>query len=290
MKATRLAAFFSEGDQWGPTERQFELAGRRHVIKPRRQVNGSVKSQDDDPLLRSIAEVARGARAVAEQYAPAIHEASQVLVRVATEWGSWIQIACAEVDRTARLAQSLGMVGWTMPLNASIEDWYSLVNTAYDAASADTVFDAYYANHNGAARHELLQNLLARSDLADWRPLIAEVAFALDAEKYRLCIPSLLATFEGVASRWSDRFGKQSGRNDFFRRTLRGMEANSFDSFAWSAMEAFVDTLYAQAKQTKPLILNRHWILHGRSPSEANLTDCLRLLQAIHTALELDLR
>ncbi len=52
-------------------------------------------------------------------------------------------------------------------------------------------------------------------------------------------------------------------------------------------MAAFVEMLYARAGKSKPRQLSRHWVAHGRGLPDARLADCLRLLQAIHTTLEL---
>ena len=39
----------------------------------------------------------------------------------------------------------------------------------------------------------------------------------------------------------------------------------------------------ASSANAKPMVVNRHWILHGRGIPDGTQTDCLRLLQAIHT-------
>jgi hypothetical protein len=233
-------------------------------------------------LAENIAEPFRVAAAAAAALMPAIARAAQVF-----------QAAQAELDRTFQNARLLGAMGWTLPYNVYLEDFHRLVGAATDAQSADAAFASYYAERDGVAKRELLVDLLSRPDLADWRPLMEEVALSIEAGRYRVSVPALLAVFEGVASRWTPEFWRSKTRNGlggrevFFRTKLSQLAANSVEFFEWSAMEAFVHALYSQAGEQKPLMLNRHWILHGKGLPDANLTDCLRLLQAIHTALEM---
>ena len=54
----------------------------------------------------------------------------------------------------------------------------------------------------------------------------------------------------------------------------------------WRSYKGFAEALYAYVDfhaSEKPAFLNRHYILHGRGIADSNLTDCLRLPQALHT-------
>lgn len=247
---------------------------------------------------RSVAELTVGFRTI---FAGIVdHSAFRQFAGIAASFPTWLSklaqtvtAAQAGIDRTLRGAKSLGAMGWTLPYNASLQDWQSLVIAATDIGAADAAFGAYYDQYDGTARRSLIQDLLSRDDLADWRPLMEEVAVNVEAGRFRVSVPALLAVFEGIAHRWTPDFWTRQtrdgrrGRDPFFRAKLSGLAADSFEFFEWSAMEAFVSALYSQAGERKPLMLNRHWILHGRGLPDANSTDCLRILQAIHTALEL---
>jgi hypothetical protein len=243
-----------------------------------------------ESLARTLVEALAPAHDVlsraAQAYAPLIQDGLTALANFVAEWGPRILTAREELDRMLRQSVEVGKAGWTMPFNAALDEWHALLGMSSDPASADAAFEAYYANYGGQPRRDLVNDLLSRADLAEWKPLIEEVAFALDAGKYRICVPALIPVFEGVARRWEPRFDKRSGREDFFRKKLRALNSDSFDFYEWSAMAAFVETLYIFAGETKPLRLSRNWILHGHGLPDANLADCLRLLQAIHSLLE----
>lgn len=255
-----------------------KLKGFAHTVAEARLVFGALVQSVAEPLLPLM----RQAAATVAGFMPAFAEAARAA-----------QAAQTELDRTLRNAKSLGAMGWTVPYSASLQDLHRLVNAATDAQSADAAFAAYYGENDGAARRELLQDLLSRDDLADWRPLMEEVAVNVEAGRFRVSVPALLAVFEGVAHRWTPDFWTRQtrdgrrGRDPYFRAKLSGLAEDSIEFFEWSAMEAFVGALYSQAGELKPLMLNRHWILHGRGLPDANSTDCLRLIQAIHTGLEL---
>jgi hypothetical protein len=59
--------------------------------------------------------------------------------------------------------------------------------------------------------------------------------------------------------------------------------ADSFTDYFWRSIKAFVDQVFTKAGKSRPPMLNRHWILHGRGISDGTQVDCLRLLQAVRT-------
>lgn len=223
--------------------------------------------------MRAIEPVARMASQAIATWAPAVAE----VVRTAqVDW-----------NRLLKGTEALGALGWTMPFDATLVDLRSLVDAASDASSADAAFEAYYLRNEGAARRDLIADLLTRADLEDWRPLLTEVAACLEDQRFRVAVPALLSIFEGVAHRWTKDFWTARRRAEWFNSKISGLAQDSFDLAAWTAMRAFVEALYARASDTRPVIMNRHWILHGKGLPEASQIDCLRLLQAIHTAVEL---
>jgi hypothetical protein len=205
---------------------------------------------------------------------------------LSSSWLETIRKGFREFDEALQNAEALGRLGWTVPLNASLPECVELLRAATTAEDADKAFTHFYSKDGGAHRAELVEDLLSQPDLAEWRDLLGEVAWAIEAAKYRVAVPALLGAFEGAAYvKWTTRFGHESGRTAFFNKKIADLEPGSYDYLTWSAVRAFVEALYKEAKQTKPLLLNRHWVLHGRGPADAELADCVRLLQAIHTAV-----
>lgn len=241
-----------------------------------------------------LAEAAKHARhtmepvvRVAESFGGILGEIHKSMRPVfALGWVDAITRSFRAFDEALESAESMGRLGWTVPLNVGLHQCVALLRAATDAESIDAAFLEFYSADAGARRAELLADLIDRPELLGWRGSLEEIAFALDAGKYRIAVPTLLATFEGVAiARLSPRFWRSDGRKDFFDERLALHPAGSFDEVMWRALRAFVEELYRGTFEERPRALNRNWIMHGRGPAEASLADSLRLLQAIETAL-----
>ncbi len=185
-------------------------------------------------------------------------------------------------------AEALGRLGWTLPLNAPVRDLVRLLLVVPDGREAvDAAFAQFYAANANEPLLVLLADLRQDERLAEFGALFEEVAFGLDHEKYRLVVTALIPLFEGVARRCLiDKFWKEKPRERFFGDKIASCDPDSFRRIAWSATKAFVEELY-KCDDPKPLVLNRHWILHGRGPADASLVDALRLLQATQTVVSL---
>ncbi len=195
------------------------------------------------------------------------------------------------VEAAMKNAEDLGSMGWTLPMNASLRECVDLLLEVPNGPEAiDAAFAHFYADNEKESLLLLLADLRQHERLAEFGALLEEVAFGLDHEKYRLVVTALIPMFEGVARRcWDDGFWKGAARNRFFTDKIAASAPDSFDSIVWSATRAFVEELYKKNidGDPKPLVLNRHWISHGRGPADASLVDALRLLQAIHTVVSL---
>lgn len=195
-----------------------------------------------------------------------------------------------DIEDALANAEAMGRAGWTMPLNASFPECIELLQAATSPESADKAFVAFYSKDDREPLKELLANLRQQPKVTEFRELLEEVAFALEAQKFRLAVPALLAAFDGVTLRcWDKGVWKKLAREDFLTRKLESLEKGSADHIYWSAIEAFAETLYTPVlgDAPKPQLLSRHWVMHGRGPADGNLADCLRLLQAIHTVVSL---
>lgn len=244
------------------------------------QVNAAMRPYNE--LTKQLAEMTKPFASLLEQYNNALKPLFD------SGWLKAVNEGFKQFGEALANAEAMGRCGWTVPLNADVGECIRLLRAAHDPESADRAFVAFYSDHEGARFAELLVDLLNRPELVEWHPLLEEVIFAIDAGKYRVAIPALLCTFEGVAQRaWTKQFDNGPGRAAFFDRKLKGLAPDAFQRPLWSSMKAFVGELYVQARETKPVSLNRHWILHGREPAAGNFADCLRLLQAIHTAVTL---
>ena len=215
-----------------------------------------------------------------QRHAPAIERALEAL-----------EHANQTVDLAMQNAETMGRLGWTFPMNASLYECVTLLHETPNGAEAlDAAFANFYFESEKESLPLLLADLRQHERIAEFGPLLEEVEFGLDHEKYRLVVTALIPLFEGVARCcWTDGFWKGTAREQFFTAKIATSAPESFDRVVWSAMRAFVERLYEQNHQgdPKPLALNRHWILHGRGPADASGVDALRLIQAVHTVVSL---
>ena len=214
-------------------------------------------------------------------------EMAMISERQAAVWNE-INRAFADGIRSAEKvlekAEVLGKFGWALPMHASPRELVWLVERSIDLESANQVFREYYTAC-GASRYRcLMTELVGDEALEKWRGYLQEIGQAYDQGLYRVCVPALFATLDGIAYyNWTTKFYKSHGRQQFFKSKMNGLD--SFDACIWQSVAAFVKIVFKEATPTnsEPMIVNRHWILHGRGIPDGTQTDCLRLLQAIHT-------
>jgi hypothetical protein len=154
----------------------------------------------------------------------------------------------------------------------------------------DAFFEAFYSAESGAEFERLAADLLAGRETARWRTLLAQCVNAYHRTDYLLVVPSLLAIFEGTLANVVD---KPHARNPqrLASEELRQTETN-LERAPWISIQSFTNTIFGSAHfaDQRPLLLNRHWVLHGRDVPDWNRADCLRLFQAIHTLGAVKLR
>jgi hypothetical protein len=189
-------------------------------------------------------------------------------------------------ERTARL----GGYGWTLPMLATSHEPLLIIKLSTDEASADAAFVEFYTGNDAGRRNlqELQQDLLSHNDIKECRPLLEEAIFCLENGKYRSCVASLLPLVEGVLAKnpdWNDK----TKRNGLFAAKLQSAPPGSIEHTEWLSVQKFCDGLFACSDfgdaANRPTRLNRHWILHGRNIPSGELSDCLRLLQALGTII-----
>jgi hypothetical protein len=192
-------------------------------------------------------------------------------------------------------AEYLGGLGWTIPMQATPAEYIELMSGIGDIDSADEVFKKYYMEDNASRLQYLKKGILSSKDLLQWKSVIEEALLNYDEGRPRSCVALLLPMIEGVtATKFScPNFHKREAREIFFGTKLNAIK-NPEDNliyFLWRSYKGFTETLFKYidfcSKSTKPSVLNRHWLLHGRSILSSNETDCLRLFQALETIARL---
>jgi hypothetical protein len=188
------------------------------------------------------------------------------------------------LTKAMKRAERLGAFGWTIPMNLTPEGIVWLLGQATTGRAADKAFETFYFGDGNRALNHLKDMLVSEDRLKRYRPLLEEISKALDAKYYRICTPALFSLIEGIAyHNWTPKFCNEHGRKQFFERKLKRMPSGSLGYYVWSSIKAFVNAVFKTATNTRPLIVNRQWIMHGRDIPDGTPTDCLRLLIATST-------
>lgn len=144
-----------------------------------------------------------------------------------------------------------------------------------------------YERHRQRYFNETLRGMLARKELHPWRKLIRQASDAYRREHYALTVPALITIIEGVVMRPGERGTNPLPVIDKYVRALetRAPSPDSFTLALTRITREFLRVLfeYSDFDGPRPLVLNRHWILHGRDVAHWNRADSLRLFQAVDT-------
>jgi hypothetical protein len=192
-------------------------------------------------------------------------------------------------------AEAIGRYGWTISMEATLPDIFSLVDMITDEASADAAFVWYFSQDDEVNLKTLIHGAVSNPLLDPWKPAIEEAIECLQDKKYRACIALLLPIVDGFyAQRFSCHkfhIGKQ--REKFFETRLQAMADDSIEKLMWRSFIAFAETFFHfvdfGSPGSAPPVLNRHLLLHGRGIPQDKLEDCLRLLQVLETITDLEL-
>lgn len=184
------------------------------------------------------------------------------------------------------LAKKIGENGWTLPMIMGLskfEKLFAASNSGEDVSIYDNFFNEFYNSKN----LKLMIKHINNSPIIDIRKqLFNDCVEAYENKKYLLCINSLVPILEGILSEFDDdktniRMMKVCKKNvDDTER-----ENKLIVNLAWISFYSFISILYKQSKfdDNEPTLVNRHWILHGRTEREYGKEDCLRLFNAIYT-------
>jgi len=191
--------------------------------------------------------------------------------------------ALEKAHGTPEKAKLIAELGWVIPSHATLTEYAAIIAPISDIKSADEAFTNYYLSDNAIELKGLKTDLLKCSDIKTWQPALEEAFLNLDEGRNMSCIALLLPLIDGVTSiKFSEpNFYKLNNRKAFFREKLRMAETRLI-KYLWQSYEAFADNFFKSC-QSSPSFLNRNWLLHGRDIPSSNLSDCLRLLQALET-------
>jgi hypothetical protein len=151
------------------------------------------------------------------------------------------------------------------------------------ADDVDAFFVDFYTGDDFAELRFLRKELTQRAGLAQWRALLEQCFDAFESANHLITIPALLTVLDGVIAK--------AGKNTSWRidpRKLCSEKAaavNGLKKWMWRSLELFFAKLFQPAPfdQSRPILINRHWILHGRDSANWTGADALRLFNALQT-------
>ena len=242
--------------------------------------------------LNQIAEpVISMAQQIAEQLKPffdAIHSIDWKKVEE-----KWIQVA-----------GDIGEKGWTIPIHFSINDLFKVAELD-EQNEVDKVFMQFFADEKNYS--DMKQNIMENDLLKKFHPLLEQCFENYEKEQYLIVIPSLFSVVEGLAHKliyppYRETFHHKSGQRANiiakYEKMRDEIESNSSNAAIYISATLFLSKSFDNKnafndeaeKDSRPLIINRNRVLHGRDDiSLWRKADAIRLFNALHTLSILDL-
>ncbi len=210
----------------------------------------------------------------------------QIQVAMKKYFDEEVKKKVSELDKTLDVAvEKLVKEGWTLPAELPITAVNALGNTDIldDVNSFMEQFYAYDDYRNMKAMLKGIQESKIKEGL---KKLVNECWNAFNSKMYAICATSLLSVIEGILSEFSD------DKQDVRMMKVCQKHVDSFPSdgstimkHVWISYNQFIRNLYQKSDFTanEPDIINRHWLLHGRSDFEVEEIECMKLFNAIHS-------
>lgn len=189
--------------------------------------------------------------------------------------------AAAMYPRLLEDAEQLGRMGWTTPMWTGPVELQYLVHTL----GPEGVDDFFLKEYGGPESHRtlaLLAEITSEPLLIPWRDVLEQAASAYRAGLHLVVVPALLPVLEGAVAAAAGQLKKGPRVVEQSKKLVRS-STSSVDRIVLVSVDAFVQNLFAYQpfRSSPPASINRHWILHGRSPGGWTQADALRLFQAL---------
>jgi hypothetical protein len=193
-------------------------------------------------------------------------------------------------DSAKAQIHAMASQGWTLQMRLTLGGLEELANLGPE--QIDEFFVAFYTDDDFAELRAVREKLARRQSLAPWRELLGECFDSFVNGRHRITIPALLSIIDGVVA--SAGAVLSSRRSHLMAACTKNGEKLGSDSLRgelWISLREFLERIFETAPfdGTRPTLINRHWILHGRDTAAASWTsaDALRLFNALQTVASL---
>ena len=185
-------------------------------------------------------------------------------------------------------AKRLGQFGWTLPLNLDLSALEELAKLNDKILIDDWLTDYYTANDNKEI-NEIFKILKDTSYLRPRIKLLEECIDNFRVKNYFVSVPALVSLLEGaILTRY-----KLLKSNDIWVKEKTEKELNEHKEdgpkrLILISINSFTQKLFKKSpfEDDEPELINRHWILHGRSELNYKISDNIRLYNALNIILE----
>ena len=193
-------------------------------------------------------------------------------------WQQWIDAHVALEDDTKWLGEN----GWTMPMWAAPRIVTKLRNASGDI---DKAFVSAYTADNSKKLKELWKRLRDSEGLSRWRKVIEQTIDSYLDRRYSVVVPCLLIVLEAAIAHGANDLQNWPKPKSSASRKREQTEAG-MRRLIWISIESFIKPIFDNVSfsERRPIVLNRHWVLHGRDTNAWGLRrESIRLFHAIDT-------
>lgn len=180
-------------------------------------------------------------------------------------------------------ARAMGERGWTLPMQMNPWELPRYLRLGSTEA-LDTAYLAHYSEEGGARSKALFADLVQSADLAHWRPLLRQAIAVYRRRQYLVVVPALLLVLDGAIAALVGALRQRTTAHELAAKKRKEADG-SVERLIWLTLDGFLGHVFRahDFAKDRPLLLNRHWVLHGRDDPAWGRADCLRLFQALHT-------
>lgn len=207
-------------------------------------------------------------------------------------------------EKWIQLVEDIGDKGWTVPLHLSLVDLFEIAELDTLDEVDNALMDFFNEEENYLEiKNEIMENGL----LEDFYPLLKQCFDNYEQGQFLIVIPSLFSIVEGLAHkiiynpyRETSHYkpGQKANIITKYTKTREEIESNSSDATIYISAALFISKSFENQsafnddveQDSRPLIINRNRVLHGRDkPLLWKKADAMRLFNAIHTLSIIDL-
>lgn len=218
-------------------------------------------------------------------------------------------------DELAKVAYSAGKHGIILPSHIILEDMLHLFYLAYQMFDGDNcykymickdpalskeefhrlaidyLYTELYRMDEGKYYDVLKKDIVDNGELKEAVPEFIRQCFsAFESNLYFPCACGLLSIMEGLLAKYSQ--SANTRLLSLFERIDEKIKESQDIELILTAtnIKGYIESLTEKSNfqnGAEPDVLNRHWLLHGRSKRNIEKTDCLRLFITIALVLEI---